>query len=357
MATRPSLFPRWAETAGGTPDSNIAEPTSDKKDVGWQDSEQPPSGILNWLLWLIYKWLAYFDATNGGGLFGDGADGAATFDGSATPAGASKSGSDYTLTRDVAYTNATFSANCTLNTAGFRMSVSGTLDCSAANVVIFCDGGAGGSGVSGGAAGARSATGILGSDTNNAGTAGTGGGASTGRTLTAALGGAGGAGGTGTSTTPAGSSTATAPTATQGGLHNAVSLLLGMLFGVSAVAPVQGGAGGTGGTGSGGGTTGGGGGGGGGCLWLHAYIVRFAASTVVRAKGGNGGLGQVSAGGGGGGGGGFVCLRYRSQYPGSTAPSACVSVAGGTGGQGNNGGGGGMDGSNGATGNYIVAAV
>jgi hypothetical protein len=86
-------------------------------------------------------------------------------------------------------------------------------------------------------------------------------------------------------------------------------------------------------------------------VWLHAYLIRFAASTLIRAKGGNGGAGDVSAGGGGGGGGGFVCLRYRAQYPGSTAPTSCVSVASGTGGSGT------VAGANGAAGSYIVAAV
>lgn len=61
MATKPTVLPRWAETAGGTPDANILEPNSGQKDTGWVTNQVPPSSVMNWLQWLAYKWIAYLD--------------------------------------------------------------------------------------------------------------------------------------------------------------------------------------------------------------------------------------------------------------------------------------------------------
>src|SRR6185436_352414 len=60
-------------------------------------------------------------------MYGDGSDGTADFDGASTPAGSTKSGSDYTLTRDVYYTNMTMATGTTLDPAGYRIFGTGTL--------------------------------------------------------------------------------------------------------------------------------------------------------------------------------------------------------------------------------------
>jgi hypothetical protein len=354
MATRPTSFPRWAETAGGTPSSNIADPTSDKKDAGWTDSEEPPSGILNWFQNKVYQWIAYFDGNAGIADFGDGSDGAAVFDGVGAVTGCSGTG-PYTATRDLFFTDATFSANVTLKMQGFRLFVSGTLDAHAANVVISCNGGAGQNGILGAAGGTRpGGSAILGVSSGGNGSAGTGGGASTAQSVITALGGAGGVGGVGTGGGAGGVSTVTAPTAAQGSFHLPTSLRTGFLFGAAGVVPVNGGSGGSGGSGSGGGTSGGGGGAAGGVLFIAARIIRFAASSLLQAIGGVGGIGDVSGGGGGGGGGGYVLLRYRDQYSGSTSPGTLVAVTGGAGGA---GGGGAPAGSNGSVGSSLVQQV
>lgn len=57
---KPGSLPRWSETAGGTP-SNIVEPASGKKDVGWLDNERPPAKWWNWWKNLVYLWIKYLD--------------------------------------------------------------------------------------------------------------------------------------------------------------------------------------------------------------------------------------------------------------------------------------------------------
>lgn len=62
MATRPTNLPRWAVTTGGVPASNLALPTSAKRDVGWADQEQPPAGIFNELQYENYQWIQWFNS-------------------------------------------------------------------------------------------------------------------------------------------------------------------------------------------------------------------------------------------------------------------------------------------------------
>jgi hypothetical protein len=64
-------------------------------------------------------------------IWGDGSDGTGTFDGTATPAGVTKSGSTYTIVRDVYYTDATVSNAVTVKTNGYRIYCTGTLTISA----------------------------------------------------------------------------------------------------------------------------------------------------------------------------------------------------------------------------------
>lgn len=54
---KPSSLPRWATDGAAA----ITEPSSGKKDIGWEVSEKPPAAFFNWLLNLIYLWLAYLD--------------------------------------------------------------------------------------------------------------------------------------------------------------------------------------------------------------------------------------------------------------------------------------------------------
>jgi hypothetical protein len=58
---KPSTLPRWAETSGGTPSSNIDEPSSGRKDIGWLDDERPPAWWLNWWKNTVYQWIKYLD--------------------------------------------------------------------------------------------------------------------------------------------------------------------------------------------------------------------------------------------------------------------------------------------------------
>ena len=138
------------------------------------------------------------------GIFGDGSDNDAVFDGVAHPSGSSGT-SPYLLTRSVFYRNMTVASGKTLNTSGFRIFCTGRLDVSG---TVACDsptsGSAGTAGVSG-SGGVGAPSGDLGGGTNGGpgGTAGTGAagaGQSGGAVITGAsdatrsLGGAGGAG-------------------------------------------------------------------------------------------------------------------------------------------------------------------
>lgn len=51
---KPSSLPRWADVGG-----DIVEPTSGKKDKGWEGAERPAGQYFNWLLNLIYQWLLW----------------------------------------------------------------------------------------------------------------------------------------------------------------------------------------------------------------------------------------------------------------------------------------------------------
>ena len=60
MASKPQTLPRWANTVTADP-TQVVEPPSAKKDLGFQVFEQPPIEYLNWLWNLIYQWFAYLD--------------------------------------------------------------------------------------------------------------------------------------------------------------------------------------------------------------------------------------------------------------------------------------------------------
>jgi hypothetical protein len=273
------------------------------------------------------------------GYFGDGNDGAATFDGSATPAGSTKNSStSYTLNRDVYYTSCTVSNGVTVTAAGYRVFVNGTLTLSGTGA-LDNSGGAGGSGPAnatqnGGVQGLAHSigqnTGSGGSTVSNAnGNAGA-------SATTNGFGGAGGAGGNSSGHTGgAGGTVAALSTNRPAQIPEAI---LAVTSGSGSVATrtytsLQGGGGGGGGASDGSGATNVGGGGG------PGGVVMVAANTItgsgnIQSLGGPGGNATGTNGPGGGGGGGVVILVYgdKSQWTGSCA------VTGGAAGTGGNGG-------------------
>jgi hypothetical protein len=325
--------------------------------------------------------------------FGDGSDGAATMDGSATPTGTTKSGSDYTMTRDVYWTDATMSTGTTLNPAGYRIFGTGTLTLNGTAVIkrngndgsagtLGGNGGAAaGTGGAGGAAladgylkgslaGGTGATGTVGDDAACAGCGGCtlNGVSAAGVATTNSIGSSGANGGTcgvgGDSPTGNGgcAASSTGGTATLSNVKLIANWHLATLLDIgSSGATVKfdnsgssgGGAGGGGGAGTvtnlatgGSGGGGGGAGSGGGIIAVYFRVITIGASASITANGGNGGNGGGggnavanvvlnSAGGGGGGGGGAggnggqIILVYNS-----ISNSGSITVAGGTGGTG-----------------------
>src|SRR5437762_3992430 len=61
------------------------------------------------------------------GMFGDGSDGAVTFDGSSTVLGLVPSGSAYTLNRSIFCSAITINSGVTIKTAGYKIFCNGTL--------------------------------------------------------------------------------------------------------------------------------------------------------------------------------------------------------------------------------------
>jgi hypothetical protein len=264
-------------------------------------------------------------------VFGDGSDGAATFDGTTTPAGTTRSGSTYTLTRDVYYTTATLTNGVVIKANGYRIFCRTELNI-AAGSTIHHDGKSPTGRDTAGAPNVGTLGGIGGE-----GEAGNGYHPGNGHTTTVdsprALGGQGGASGAaGGGIGAAGGAILT--TASVGSAHNLVQALSGLA--------ADGGrfTGGSGGGGGGSSTqTAGAGGSGGGLLGI--YVQSLINNGTIRAPGGNGADAQSgNAGGGGGGGGGAVILVYATK-----TGSGTVSVAGGSPGTGTGSGGTGEAGS------------
>lgn len=262
------------------------------------------------------------------GLFGDGSDGAATFDGTATPAGTSKVGSVYTMTRDVYYTTAHLSNTTSVLPGAFRFFCQGVLTVDS-GCSINRNGLAGGNLTAGNALGAGTVGG--------SGSGGAGGNQAAGSTAsntTTALGGAGGAGGaatgSGTGGGPVGGA-ATPPVATQGTPHNLLQTINPYV--INNFTLFTGGAGGGGGSAPTG-STAGGGGGAAAIVALYAYaIVLNGTITAIGGAGGTGTIGTgTGSGGGGGGGGGVLIILYHSLTGTNATITAAVNCAGGAGG-------------------------
>ncbi len=263
--------------------------------------------------------------------FGDGNDGAATLDGSATVPWASKSGSVYTMTRDADLTDLTIGSGVTLklasSTATFRVYGTGTL--------TFADGTALLSGTGNAATGSTGGV-AVGVGTVGGAPAGASGaipgGADNGNDGTVSNPGWGGDGG-GSSGSVGG--VVTAPAANKGRLNTSFGQLMGLIVGANggsaAVTTVGGGGSGAGGSGDGT-HPGGGGGSGGGLCMLSFRRIRMATNTNILAKGGDGASPTPPGGGrgGGGGGGGYVrvvCLEL--DIADGTTMSAATNCAGG----------------------------
>lgn len=309
------------------------------------------------------------------GIFGDGSDGALTFDGSSTVLGFVPSANRYLVTRDINATNVTINSGVVVvfgavdnegtnnNTGGGkRLFATGT---ATINGKITQSGSAGASGATGHSGGApgffqtgpnsnQSGGGQSGAGssvtgpTNHfwatasataGGTAGNAGSNATGNYLGGGGGGGStGAGGTGGSTTVVGVANNNVRD------QHALTTSLSLGAGANAIALYMGGSSGGGGGGDGS-HFGGAGGGGGGIACVIVYSITGSGS--IEAKGGDGGPGSVggNTGGGGGGGGGTVVIEYATGTP----PTTVV-----TGGNGGVGVGSGKNGGNGSAGKTFL---
>lgn len=357
MSSRPSVSPLWATDANyiaggddwnGLP--NKVQPPAGIVGQGFTPEDYVPAEFVNFELANHGEWLAYIDSILCATFFGDGSDGIAIADGTATVPGMSLSSGTYTLSRDVFFQDLTVSV--LVRTNGFRLYVSDTCTINAGGV-FSVNGGAGGNGTASsltpGAAGVATPTGTLGNG-GNGGLgiyAGLSGGVSiagnAGQNSPDAYGGSGGRGGASSGQSPTAGGTASVPGPTAGSAHDFISLMTGAVFGLnsgSAVVYLGGGAGGSAGSvkGTNGNGASGGGGAGGGfmALWIHSLVI---ASTAVcfEAKGGPGGNGDTintlfaNAGGGGGGGGGNIALvAYTTLLPIGLSLSSFFDVSAGS---------------------------
>lgn len=261
------------------------------------------------------------------GVYGDGSDGAQTFDGTTTilgivPSPNSAVNGVYTLTRDIYLTSSTLNSGISIVTAGYRVFCQGTFT---NNGTILWNGGAG---AAGGSAGGSVSGGSI---TNQSSGAGGAGGATTGSPGTSestrAMGGAGGVGGTGTSGAGGSGGTVSAPSTGSGSLPRFAPLaVLGVTYSNAATYATLGLSGGGGG-GGGDGTAGAGGGAGGGVVIL--LVKTFAGTGAIQARGGAGGTPAAGNRGGGGGGGGGVVIVISASVVAGAITGQTIDAAGG----------------------------
>jgi hypothetical protein len=280
-------------------------------------------------------------------IFGDGSDGACTFNGSTTPvAGATLSGSTYTLTRDVFCSGGTISSGVNV-TGPYRIFDNGTFTLTGK---IDRNGNAG----SGSTQGAALAAGSLpGSVAGGAGGSSAGGAASAGGAVNpaprectsgtvAASGGTGGtcqggSGGTGAGGAGAASGNVTLAAATTGDVRTFYQMPLGRQANAAVYVFSGGGGGGRGDAANV--KTGGGGGGSGG--YVYDAFKKVAGAGAIEAKGGNGGDGQSggNTGSGAGGAGGYiVTVIGTGSCPTQTVTGGTHGAKQGTGTNGGDGG-------------------
>jgi hypothetical protein len=273
--------------------------------------------------------------------FGDGSDGNVTISGSQT------------LTRDMFYNNLTINGSASLNPAGFRIFVAGTLDLTSAPAGAINSNGSTGNGSSnsvGATGGTGAATGSIGGS-NIGGTGGAANPPTIAPTIAGVVaggpGGHGGKGGNyGSPPVNTGAAAGTVTTTTFYTRRWDTALFYGTL-------PLTGGGSGGGGSGAANGSggnpyAGAGGGSGGGIIWISANTINRSSGTAANAIQTNGGTGGTSGyaggggtggpGGGGGGGGGWIYIAYGT-LSGTTATNA-LEASGGAGGNGTQGNGG-----------------
>ncbi len=288
-----------------------------------------------------------FGAQNYGGIFGNGSDGAVIFDGIATPvAGATLSGSTYTMTRDIQGTNVTVNNGVTLKPTNFRIFCLGTFT---NNGTISAAGNAASAGTAGGNNGSALLTGGAAGGNGGTGVNGTGANGSA-----ANFGIAGGNGGAGTSGA-AGSGGAISGTSNVNAQANILNtphpLLVGITTYFNSSRTMFWGAGGGGGGSDASSNAGGGGGGGGSIVAIFAWAAVNSATGTITVQGGAGANGTGgNAGGGGGGSGGLVAVYTLAAW----TQSGTVTVTGGAKGT---KAGSGADGSNGGTGVSLNVVV
>jgi hypothetical protein len=316
-------------------------------------------------------WMSQTPTVGGGGdesIFGDGTDGDGTMNGAATVFGLTPSASKYTATTDIFANNLTINTGVTLNMAGYKLFVKGTLTTLGTADIsrIATNGGNGTDGQSatfgvGGTAGSALPAGSLqgavagqnggngGNNTSNGnpGVAGT--------NITKSIGvfgvsgAAGGASGGGAQSGGAGGAAGTKVGTVFNKINNAMAAYMMYDFMPTGdflrSSTPSGGSGGGGGAGPLKGAAKGGGGGAsgspGGIIWIAARSIVHAGT--IRAPGGNGGnggsgssgqsTGNDGAGGGGagsGGSGGVVIVIYssRSGTGTYTAPGGSAGIPG-----------------------------
>lgn len=64
MTARPSSFPEFAsvDTFNGPASAiNVVEPSTGKKQQGWDWGEKPPREHMNWIHRVSYNWFVYLD--------------------------------------------------------------------------------------------------------------------------------------------------------------------------------------------------------------------------------------------------------------------------------------------------------
>jgi hypothetical protein len=292
--------------------------------------------IVRLPLMILANFIAWLMVRIGVTAFGDGSDGSATLDGTATVSWATKSGSTYTLSRDACLVNLTINSGITVVGNGFRLYGTGTLTILGSGLISY------------NGASQTTGTAVFPPNGQTIGTGGQGGnaggsgfpGAGAAGPITNSLGGAGGDGGAAAGHAGGSAATPTAPNANRG---NPRSIVGGPLMGLlaagagsstGALTTVIGGGGG-----GGGGNTGGAGGNGGGPGAIAFAFIVLAAATNIMAAGGNGGYLKL------------VCIALTVL---SGTMSAAVNCPGGTGGA---GAGAGAAGSNGTAGTLEIVKL
>lgn len=237
------------------------------------------------------------------GAYGDGTDGAATLDGTATVAWAVKSGSVYTMSRDAHLTALTIDAGVTLKPGGNRVFCAGVIT---NNGTIDASGNAGNAN---GTAGADVGRAALLTVAGGAGNTGAGSAANAGVALMHGMG-SSGAGGSGSS--GAGGGGVSAGSGNTQALRNPQPVLTGAMAWFGALKQVSGGP--SGGGGAGDGTNKGGGGGGGGGIFASISHSFINAGTIT-VRGGDGGTPPTgNCGGGAAGSGGLGLIYTRTPW-------------------------------------------